>query len=162
IANRVLENVITPFLVLHDELGEPTGLISLADGIVHDYSNGQLSTYEADEELKSLVEEFRDELNLATTEFDETAYSQGLIVPAIPFIPSKQIGRSEIFDQSSIIAGETPDFALTTSAHASRFSKSFGICEELVTAITCEVPKLRSLATISGCELGCPAIIQRG
>jgi translation elongation factor EF-G len=96
IANRVLENVITPFLVLHDELGEPTGLISLTDGIVHDYSNGQLTTYEADEELKSLVKEFRDELNLATTEFDETAYSQGLIVPAIPFIPSKQIGRSEI------------------------------------------------------------------
>jgi hypothetical protein len=85
IANRVLENVITPFLVLHDELGEPTGLISLTDGIVHDYSNGQLTTYEADEELKSLVKEFRDELNLATTEFDETAYSQGLIVPAIPF-----------------------------------------------------------------------------
>jgi translation elongation factor EF-G len=37
ILNRVLENVITPYLVLHDELGEPTGLISLADGIIHDY-----------------------------------------------------------------------------------------------------------------------------
>ena len=96
IANRVLENVITPFLVLHDELGEPTGLISLADGMVHDYSNGQLSTYAADEDLESLVAEFREELKLATTEFDETAYSQGLLVPAVPYVPSKQIGRSEI------------------------------------------------------------------
>ena len=103
IANRVLENVITPFLVLHDEVGEPTGLISLADGMVHDYSNGQQSTYKADEELKSLVEEFRDELNLATTEFDETAYSQGLIVPAIPYIPSKQLGRSEILKLADLL-----------------------------------------------------------
>lgn len=103
ILNRVLENVITPYLVLHDELGEPTGLISLADGMIHDYSSGVLSEYPADEELSSLVKEFKEELELATTELDESAYAQGLIVPAIPFVASKKIGRSEILDFAHIL-----------------------------------------------------------
>jgi len=96
IANRVLENVITPYLVLHDELGEPTGLISLTDVMIHDYSGETARLYPADEELISIVSEFRDELVLATTEMDESSYSQGLLVPAIPYIPSKKIGVSEI------------------------------------------------------------------
>lgn len=96
IANRVLENVITPYLVLHDELGEPTGLISLADSMIHDYSGETALLYPADDELISIVSEFRDELVLATTEMDESSYSQGLLVPAIPYIPSKKIGVSEI------------------------------------------------------------------
>lgn len=96
IANRVLENVITPYLVLHDELGEPTGLISLTDVMIHDYSGETARLYPADDELISIVSEFRDELVLATTEMDESSYSQGLLVPAIPYIPSKKIGVSEI------------------------------------------------------------------
>ena len=96
IANRVLENVITPYLVLHDELGEPTGLISLTDVMIHDYSGETVRLYPADDELISIVSEFRDELVLATTEMDESSYSQGLLVPAIPYIPSKKIGVSEI------------------------------------------------------------------
>lgn len=96
IVNRVLETVITPYLVLHDELGEPTGLISLSDSIVHDYSSTIYSEYAADEELISLIKEFKEELDIATTEFDDSAYSQGLLVPAIPLIASKGIGKSEI------------------------------------------------------------------
>jgi hypothetical protein len=38
IVNRVLEQGVTPYLVLHDEVGEPTGLISLESKEVHDYS----------------------------------------------------------------------------------------------------------------------------
>lgn len=96
IANRVLESVITPYLVLHDELGEPIGLISLSDSVVHDYSNAIYSEYPADEELISLSKEFKEELEIATTEFDDTAYSQGLLVPAIPFVASRKIGKSEV------------------------------------------------------------------
>ena len=96
IVNRVLETVITPYLVLHDELGEPTGLISLSDSIVHDYSSTIYSEYPADEELISLSKEFREELEIATTECDDSAYSQGLLVPAIPLITSKRIGKAEI------------------------------------------------------------------
>lgn len=103
ILNRVLENVITPYLVLHDELGEPTGLISLGDGIIHDYSNGILSEYPADEELISLVKDFKEELDVATAELDDSAYAQGLLVPAIPFVESKRIGSSEIVSLAHVL-----------------------------------------------------------
>ena len=103
IVNRVLESVITPFLVLHDELGEPTGLISLADFMVHDYSSGLPHNYRADVELQSLVKEFKEELELATTELDESAYSEGLLVPAIPLVNSKQIGKTEIQEFAKLL-----------------------------------------------------------
>ena len=103
IVNRVLENVITPYLVLHDELGEPTGLISLSDSIVHDYSSATYSEYTADEELISLIKEFKEELDSATTEFDDSAYSQGLLVPAIPFIAQKKIGKAEIIKFAELL-----------------------------------------------------------
>ena len=103
IVNRVLENVITPYLVLHDELGEPTGLISLSDSIVHDYSSATYSEYTADEELISLIKEFKEELDSATTEFDDSAYSQGLLVPAIPFIAQKKIGKAEIMKFAELL-----------------------------------------------------------
>lgn len=96
IANRVLENVITPYLVLHDDLGEPSGLISLSDNLVYDYSAEDPRSYPADDELTSIVSEFRDEFILATSEMDRSAYSQGLLVPAIPYVASKQMGKSQI------------------------------------------------------------------
>lgn len=96
IVNRVLETVITPYLVLHDEVGEPTGLISLADSTVHDYSGENPNSYPADEELASLVSEFKEELDLATTEMDDSSFSQGLLVPALPLMKEKKIGVQEI------------------------------------------------------------------
>ena len=96
IVNRVLETVITPYLVLHDEVGEPTGLISLADSTVHDSSGETPDSYPADEELASLVSEFKEELDLATTEMDDGSFSQGLLVPALPLIKKKKIGVQEI------------------------------------------------------------------
>jgi peptide subunit release factor RF-3 len=96
IANRVLENVVTPFLVLHDELGEPSGLISLSNGMVHDYSGAHEATYLADGELMSLVKDFREELELAVSEMDDSAYAQGILVPALPYISTKKIGLCEI------------------------------------------------------------------
>jgi translation elongation factor EF-G len=96
IINRVLENVVTPYLVLHDEVGEPSGLISIADGLVHDYSGNEEINYKADDELLNLVTDFREELMLALSEMDESAYQQGIVVPALPYIRAKKIGLREI------------------------------------------------------------------
>ena len=103
IANRVLENVITPYLVLHDELGEPSGLISLTNNVVHDYSGDSVKSYPADDELQGLVSEFREELILAQSEMDDSAFAQGLLVPAIPFVTSKKIGKTEIEAYAKIL-----------------------------------------------------------
>ena len=103
IINRVLENVVTPYLVLHDEVGEPSGLISIADGIVHDYSGTEEINYKADDELLNLVTEFREELMLALSEMDESAYQQGIVVPAFPYIRAKKIGLREIQDFARVL-----------------------------------------------------------
>jgi len=103
IINRVLENVVTPYLVLHDEVGEPSGLISIADGIVHDYSGTEEINYKADDELLNLVTEFREELMLALSEMDESAYQQGIVVPALPYIGAKKIGLREIQDFARVL-----------------------------------------------------------
>lgn len=95
IANRVLESAITPYLVLHDEIGEPVGLISLSDNQVRDYSSGVVTIYPADSELQSLVAEFKEELEESTIEFDSSAFQAGLIVPALPFVASRNIGVDE-------------------------------------------------------------------
>ena len=95
IANRILESVITPHLVLHDEVGEPVGLISLSDNQVRDYSSGVANIYPADSELQSLVADFKEELEESTIEFDSSAFQAGLIVPALPFVASRNIGVDE-------------------------------------------------------------------
>lgn len=95
IANRVLEPVITPYLVLHDEVGEPVGLISLTDNTVRDYSTKEVNIYDADDELQSLVTDFQKELEESTIEFDSDAFQAGLIVPALPLVSSRQIGVAE-------------------------------------------------------------------
>jgi len=103
IINRVLENVVTPYLVLHDEVGEPSGLISIADGNVHDYSGTEEINYKADDELLNLVTDFREELMLALSEMDESAYQQGIVVPALPYIRAKKIGLREIQNFARIL-----------------------------------------------------------
>ena len=96
IANRVLEPVTTPFLVLHDELGEPTGLISLSDMIVFDYSQKQMIQYPADTELQALVSEFKDEFDAQTEDFQTDGFISGLEVPAIPIVLNKEIGVAQV------------------------------------------------------------------
>ena len=103
IANRVLESVITPYLVLHDELGEPVGLISLNDNQVRDYSSGVANIYPADSEMQSLVADFKEELEQSTIEFDSSAFQAGLIVPALPFVASRNIGVAEFQEYLQLI-----------------------------------------------------------
>lgn len=96
IANRVLEQVVTPFLVLHDDLGEPIGLISLDDLHVHDYSQKSFDRYPADQELKELITDFREEYLDQTNGLDDSSLQSGLVVPALPLIESRGIGIAEI------------------------------------------------------------------
>lgn len=96
IANRVLEQVATPYLVLHDELGEPSGLICLSDLQVHDYSGGALSKYLADDELVALVSDFKDEFEEQYSEFEDSGFVSGLFVPALPLGTHRPFGINEI------------------------------------------------------------------
>lgn len=96
IANRVLEQVATPYLVLHDELGEPSGLISLSDLQVLDYSGGVLNKYLADDELVSLVTDFKIEYEEQFNEFEENGFTSGLFVPALPLGSNRSFGIAEI------------------------------------------------------------------
>lgn len=96
IANRVLDPVITPFLVLHDDLGAPVGLIELATLEVRDYSGLKPERNFADAELQNLVADFRSEYGEQIAEFGENAFADGLLFPAIPVIIEKNIGQEEI------------------------------------------------------------------
>ena len=101
IANRILEEVLTPFLVLHDEAAGPIGLIEIRTGQVRDYSIDPVAHYAADNELLELVSEFRDETDRQISEVGEDAFAQGRIAIALPLIERNQIGLAEL---NSILA----------------------------------------------------------
>lgn len=96
IVNRVLEQGVTPYLVLHDEVGEPVGLISLDSKEVHDYSGSKVNKYSADSELLSLVEEFATEYQELISGLGSDSFASGLIVPILPVVEEKFIGINEI------------------------------------------------------------------
>lgn len=82
IARRVLDEVATPFLVLHDELGKPAGLINLVENEIIDYSNHE--TRPADPEHETLVSEFRSEYLNQFESTGERGFEEGIFFPAIP------------------------------------------------------------------------------
>jgi hypothetical protein len=96
IAGRMLDPVQTPYLVLHDDNGNPTALISLDTLKLSDYSTGSRIERESDAEHKVLVFEFRKEYLEALEEFGETGFQDGLSFPAIPFISENGLGSFEI------------------------------------------------------------------
>lgn len=96
IAGRMLDPVQTPFLVLHDDAGNPTALIDLESLKLSDYSTGARVERESDPEHKVLVFEFRKEFLEAIEEFGESSFEQGLSFPAIPLIPENGLGSFEI------------------------------------------------------------------
>ena len=59
IAARLLDPVVTPYLVLHAEDGSPSALINLDSLQLSDYSTGVRVVKESDPEHKVLVFEFR-------------------------------------------------------------------------------------------------------
>lgn len=96
IVGKMLEPVLTPYLVLHADTGEPTALINLEDQMITDYSNSKVNKIISDAEHRELVLEFKEELNTALNEGGWEQFVQGLIIPAIPLILKNKLGVAEI------------------------------------------------------------------
>ncbi len=92
LANRVFDQTITPYLVLHDEAGLPCALINLADLQITDYASQPPVVSESEAEHKTLVAEFRDEYLAAMEIAGEDGFAAGVLFPAIPIWLEKGIG----------------------------------------------------------------------
>jgi translation elongation factor EF-G len=92
IATRVFDQMITPYLVLHDEAGIPAALIGLSDLEIIDYSITPKSIKSSDEEHQTLVQEFRAEYLELLEASGENAFVAGLLFPAIPLWIERGIG----------------------------------------------------------------------
>ena len=92
IANRVFDQMITPFLVLHDDAGAPIALISLDDLTITNYSDNPPSKTASEPEHQTLVQEFRDEFLELRDSLGDGAFAAGLLFPAIPLWIEKGIG----------------------------------------------------------------------
>jgi hypothetical protein len=92
VANRVFDQLVTPYLVLHDDNGEAAALIRLQDLQIIDYTKNPPLLRASDPEHEELVREFRDEYFELTSEMDEGAFAAGILFPAIPINLIKGIG----------------------------------------------------------------------
>jgi hypothetical protein len=92
LANRVFEQMVTPFLVLHGDDGAPAALISLEDLSVRNYLHGIAVISESEPEHRELVAEFQQEYRETIEEAGEDAFQAGLLFPAIPINIENQIG----------------------------------------------------------------------
>ena len=92
VANRVFTQLVTPYLVLHGDDGEPTALIRLQDLQIIDYSKNPPALGPSDPEHEELVREFREEYLEQMSEMDEGAFAAGILFPAIPINLLKGIG----------------------------------------------------------------------
>jgi hypothetical protein len=96
ICNRVFDQTVTPFLVLHDDEGLPCALIDLFTQKIIDYSTNPPTISESESEHKTLVSEFRDEYLQALEVQGEDAFAAGLLFPAIPLTLNGPIGADII------------------------------------------------------------------
>ena len=96
IANRVFDQLITPYLVLHDDAGQPAALISLDDLQISDYSTSAMSTRPCEPEHEELVKDFRDEYLEQMTEMQDGAFAAGILFPAIPLNLATSLGLDKV------------------------------------------------------------------
>lgn len=92
LANRLFDHIVTPYLVLHDDLGAPCALISLETQEIIDYSTNPEKTIASEPEHKTLVSEFVDEYKSHLAIMGEDAFAAGLLFPAIPLWIEKNLG----------------------------------------------------------------------
>lgn len=92
LANRVFDQTVTPFLVLHDDVGIACALIDLANLRVVDYSSSPPTISDSEPEHKTLVSEFRQEYLEALDIAGEDGFAAGMLFPAIPVWLEKGIG----------------------------------------------------------------------
>jgi hypothetical protein len=96
IVGKMLEPVVTPYLLLHSESGEPAALINLEDQMITDYSAKEAVQIPSDQEHRDLILEFKEELHNSLQEGGWDQFTAGLIIPAIPLMISNKLGVSEI------------------------------------------------------------------
>ena len=92
VANRVFDETVTPYLVLHGESGSPIGTISLATLQTTDYSTNPPTIADADEELRAVVEEFREEYLNRIEGMEDGAFAAGILFPAVPLNLTNNLG----------------------------------------------------------------------
>lgn len=92
LANRVFDQLVTPFLVLHGVDGEAIGLIELSTLNTLDYSTQPPTQGHADSELETLVNDFREEYFAQLEEMGDGAFAAGLLFPAIPVNLENELG----------------------------------------------------------------------
>jgi hypothetical protein len=92
LGNRVLDQLVTPFLVLHADDGSPAALISLEDLTVRNYVHGIAVLSESESEHRELVADFQKEYMEAIAQVGDGAFSAGLLFPAIPINLDSGIG----------------------------------------------------------------------
>jgi hypothetical protein len=92
LANRLFDQIVTPYLVLHDDAGLPCALISLESQEIIDYSTVPSRVIPSDDEHQTLVSEFVDEYKSHMAIMGEGSFAAGLLFPAIPVWIEKNIG----------------------------------------------------------------------
>lgn len=103
IAGKILDPIVTPYLVLHSDSGSPAALISLENFTVSNYESGSPVIQEAEDEHRELVTEFREEFLEAIEGAGEGAFEAGLIFPAIPYVARLNLGVAEIREYLKLI-----------------------------------------------------------
>ena len=84
LAKRLLDDVATPVLVLHDDDGSPCALIDLENLKINNYQTNKIT--EAEHEHLELVSEFRDEYMEQLEAAGEDGFASGIFFPAIPVL----------------------------------------------------------------------------
>jgi len=92
VANRVFDQLVTPYLVLHGDDGNPAALIRLDDLMIVDYTTSPKSLRHCDAEHEELVREFREEYFDQMSEMEDGAFAAGIIFPAIPINLTSGLG----------------------------------------------------------------------
>ena len=93
LAKRLLDDVATPFLVLHDEDGTPCALIDLETLKINNYRTGHVTN--AEPEHIELISEFRSEYLAQLEAAGNDGFAAGIFFPAIPILiddPEFQLG----------------------------------------------------------------------
>jgi len=98
IASKMLDPVVTPYLVLHSDEGSPAALINLETLQLIDYSTGHREDRPADPEHIDLVAEFREEYLEELTGAGDESFAAGLLYPALPWIEGTRIGVDQIIE----------------------------------------------------------------
>ena len=108
LATRVFDQIVTPYLVLHDEAGFPCALISLQTLEITDYSHAEHEVTMSTEEHQILVSEFRQEYLEHIESSGADAFAAGLLFPAVPLWIEKDLGVNIVRNYIDVIEKALP------------------------------------------------------